>query len=160
MICLPENFRLRLIEKIRQKQSVVCTGIDPNLRSDQFPLFLVDGENAKLEFAKMIIDEVYDLISVIKINTRFFSPNEWQQLKQIVSYAQDKDLEVIGDCKENDIGTTMSLAYDNQFGEFGFDAITINGYFGRDGVIGDEKATIFDKWYESGKGLFVLVKNI
>lgn len=153
------NFRTRLIEKIHQKKSIICVGIDPNLNSGQFPEFLKEEKNAKLEFAKMIIDEVCDLIPVVKPNTRFFLPNEWMQLKKIVDYAHKLDLEVIGDCKENDIGSTMSLAYEHQFEGFGFDAITVNGYFGRNGVIEDPNGDIFEKWYKMGKGLFVLVKT-
>ena len=61
------NFRERLIEKIKQKQSVVCMGIDPDTTSEQFPnqLFFYESK-PKLEFAKMLIDETHDLIPVIK----------------------------------------------------------------------------------------------
>lgn len=153
------NFRERLIEKIKQKQSVVCMGIDPDYGSPQFPRFLTEKREPKLEFAKMLIDKVADLIPVIKPNTRFYSIDESEQLKEIVKYAHKHDLEVIGDCKENDIGNTMVKAYQKQFGYFNWDAITVNGYFGTDGIIGNEKNPIFNKWFEKGKGLFVLVKT-
>jgi len=152
------NFKERLIEKIKQKRSVVCVGIDPDIYTSQFPKFLLKKPRIKLEFAKMIIDSVADLVPIMKLNTRFYLPEEHDILDEIVKYAHKHDLEVIGDCKENDIGDTMAMAYKNQF-SFGFDAITVNGYFGRDGVIGNEKQPIFKDWYEKGKGLFVLIKT-
>ncbi len=153
------NFRLRLIEKIKQKKSIVCVGIDPDLNSPSFPKFLLNEKKPKLSFAKMLIDEIEGLISVIKPNTKFYQIDETEQLRGIVKYAHQKDLEVIGDCKENDIGNTMAMAYEKQFSGFNFDAITVNGYFGQDGIIGDAKTPIYKKWYEKGKGLFVLIKT-
>lgn len=154
-----KNFRERLIEKIEQKKSIVCVGLDPNVNVPSFPSFLKEGPKPKLEFAKMILDEVADLVPVVKPNTRFYSmhPDDYEgdQLAEIVKYAHKQDLEVIADCKENDIGSTMANAYENQF-KFGYDAITVNSYLGSDGVIGDG---IFNKWFKDGKGLFLLVKT-
>lgn len=82
--------------------------------------------------------------------------DELDQLKLIVEYAHEKGLLVIGDCKQNDIGNTMAMAYRKEFEGFNFDAITVNGYFGSDGIITDG---IFDKWYKLEKGLFVLIKT-
>ncbi|MHA1820627.1 MAG: orotidine-5'-phosphate decarboxylase [Promethearchaeota archaeon] len=155
-----KSFRKILFEKIKEKRSVICVGLDPDLSSAEFPKFLIkDYDKPKLEFAKRIIDAVYDKVAVVKPNTRFYRPNEWEELRDIVKYAHSKGLIVIGDCKENDIGNTMARAYYNQFNFFNFDAITINGYFGANGVIGDKKNKIFNKWYKEGRGLFVLVKT-
>ena len=154
------NFRERLIEKIKQKKSIVCVGLDPDTDSAEFPSFIKENySEAKWVFSKMIIDEVEDLVAVVKPNTRFFMPNEFLQLKEIVRYAHSKDLEVIADCKQNDIGSTMGLAYKYEFDGFDFDAITVNGYLGSEGVIGDKKNPIFEKWFKKGKGIFVLVKT-
>jgi orotidine-5'-phosphate decarboxylase len=153
------NFRERLIEKIKQKKSIVCVGLDPDLNSEFFPQFLLEDKNPKLKFAKMIIDAVKDIVAVIKPNTRFYFLDELDELKSIVQYAHKHDLEVIGDCKENDIGHTMEMAYKKQFDGFDFDALTINGFFGSDGVIGTKETPIFKKWFEKGKGLFVLIKT-
>ncbi|MHA1731735.1 MAG: orotidine-5'-phosphate decarboxylase [Promethearchaeota archaeon] len=153
------NFRSRLEEKTRQKRSIVCVGLDPDLEAPQFPAFLREGGHPKLEFAKQLIDAVADLVPVLKPNTRFYEPSEWNELRDIVKYAHKHDLEVIGDCKENDIGSTMGRAYSRQFGTFGFDAITVNGYLGSDGVIGTAGEPIFRPWFQRGKGLFVLVKT-
>ena len=89
----------------QQKESIVCVGIDPDFNAKSFPKFLLKEKKPKLEFAKMIIDEIADLAPVIKPNTRFYQIKELDQLQSIVTYAHKKDLEVIGDCKENDIGS-------------------------------------------------------
>ena len=150
------NFRERLIEKIKSKKSIICVGLDPFLYDDQFPEFIRKLELPKLEFAKMIIDEVEDLIATVKPNTRFYMPDEYKQLQDIVRYAHSKDLEVIADCKENDIGSTMAMGYMRHFDGFDYDAITVNPYLGSDGVIG---GGIYNKWFHQGKGIFVLVKT-
>ncbi|MBD3230630.1 MAG: orotidine-5'-phosphate decarboxylase [Candidatus Lokiarchaeota archaeon] len=153
------NFHKRIVDKIKQKKSIVCVGLDPDVDSPYFPEFLLNQKNTKLEFAKRIIDEVKDLVPVIKINTRFYFIDESDQLKSIVQYAHKSDLEVIGDCKENDIGHTMKMAYKKQFNGFDFDSITVNPYFGRDGIIGPKNNDIFLDWYKKGKGIFVLIKT-
>jgi len=153
------NFRERLIEKLLEKKSILCVGIDPDTKSEYFPKFLHNYKKPKLEFAKMIIDEVHDSIAVIKLNTRFYFPDESDQLKSIIDYGHKYGLEIIGDCKENDIGHTMEIAYRKYFKYFNFDAITVNPYFGRDGVIGNDKLKIYEYWAKRGKGLFVLIKT-
>jgi orotidine-5'-phosphate decarboxylase len=150
------NFRERLIEKITSKKSIVCIGLDPFLQDIQFPVFVRKLELPKLEFCKMIIDEVADLVAVVKPNSRFFMPEEYRQLQDIVKYAHSQDLEVIGDVKENDIGSTMAMGYIRHFEGFNYDAITINPYLGSDGVVG---GGIYDRWFKAGKGIFVLVKT-
>ncbi len=153
------NFKLRLIEKIKQKNSVVCAGFDIDIESNEFPAHILNNKNPKLEFAKIILDEISEIIPIIKLNTRFYLANEIDQLKSIINYAHKKDLEVIGDCKENDIGNSMAMAYRKQFGDFNFDAITVNAYFGSEGVIGTEEMPIFKKWFDKGKGLFVIIRS-
>jgi orotidine-5'-phosphate decarboxylase len=181
-----DNFNERLTEKIKQKGSIACMGYDPERFSTEFQLIYnimqetwSGQQQPKYEFAKELIDELKDQIACIKINTRFFhyittlsenhndingcptfksERNELKELRLIVHYAHKHDLEVIGDCKENDIGNTMAQAYEKQF-EFNFDAITVNAYFGNNGIIGDDNVDIFKKWADRGKGLFVLIKT-
>ncbi len=154
-----KNFKERLVDVIQEKKSLVCLGFDPDLDAKQFPPHLKEMDKPKLEMGKILIDRLSDLVPIMKINTRFFSthPSDYEcdQLWELVKYAQKKGLLVIGDDKENDIGSTMAQGYKNQF-KFDFDAITVNGYFGSDGIFNDG---IFDKYYNEGKGLFVLVKT-
>ena len=151
------NFKDRLIEKIEYKHSIVCVGIDPDIDASQFPPEIRDHSiRPKENFAWRIIDAVHDIVPCIKINTRFFMPDEHDQLQSIVDHAHRNGLLVIGDCKQNDIGSTMAMAYKNEFGYYDWDAITVNGYFGSDGISG---SGIFNEWHEKGKGLFVLIKT-
>lgn len=156
---MESSFRRRVIEKIRQKGSLVCVGLDPDPSAPQFPPEYRERAHAKLEFGKALVDAVHDLVPAVKPNTRFYDPGEWQDLRALVRYAHAKDLEVIGDCKENDIGTTMARAYQRQFETFEWDAITVNAYLGRDGIVGPAGQDIYAEWFQRGKGLFVLVKT-
>lgn len=74
---------------------------------------------------------------------------------EVANYAKEKGLFVIGDVKRGDIGST-SQAYADAYveKESPFDAITINPYFGSDGVKPFIKLA-----KENGKGVFVLVKT-
>ena len=84
--------------------------------------------------------------------------------EKTVSYAQEKDLVVIGDIKRGDIGST-SAAYavghlgkvkvgNNTFAGFHEDFATVNPYLGSDGV-----KPFIDVCKEEKKGLFILVKT-
>ncbi|GAB4319128.1 MAG: orotidine-5'-phosphate decarboxylase [Promethearchaeota archaeon] len=156
------NFKSRVVEKILQKGTVACVGLDPDVNAPGFPSFLRERRHAKLEFARAILDEIHDLVPAVKPNTRFFSPDEAGDLRELVRRAHALDLEVVGDCKENDVGSTVARAYESHFEWFGFDAITVNPYFGHDGVVGevdDPEHDLFGPWATRGKGLFVLVKT-
>ena len=84
--------------------------------------------------------------------------------KKTVDYCQEKGLLVIGDAKRGDIGST-SAAYatahigkvkvgNQTFSGFGTDFLTVNPYFGTDGV-----KPFVDSCNENDKGLFILVKT-
>ncbi len=81
-----------------------------------------------------------------------------------IKYAQKKGLFVIGDVKRNDIDSTAkaySTAHlcinsynDIKNNDFNVDAITVNPYFGTDGI-----ASFVNDAKEYGKGIFILVKT-
>ena len=84
--------------------------------------------------------------------------------KRAVDYCHEKGLVVIGDAKRGDIGST-SAAYaaghigkvqvgTKTFSGFGTDFLTVNPYFGTDGV-----KPFVDACREEDKGLFILVKT-
>ena len=82
-----------------------------------------------------------------------------------VGYAREAGLLVIADGKRNDIGSTAEGYADAFLGktrlfdqdvsvEFAADALTVNGYLGRDGI-----APFVDRVERYGTGMFVLVKT-
>ena len=82
-----------------------------------------------------------------------------------VKYCQEKGLIVIGDVKRGDIGSTSAAYATGHIGNvkvgsqtvssgFGTDYITVNPYFGTDGI-----QPFVDACKENDKGLFILVKT-
>ena len=147
----------KIIQSIKDKQSVVCMGLDPRLDGPgQIPEYLVnelkDPNKIILEFNKSLIENVHDLIPVIKPQIAFYEKYEaFSALKETIKFAHKKDLLVILDSKRNDIGSTSeAYAYSN-FKVYNADACTLNAYLGIDGV------KPFLEYKE--KGLFILVKT-
>ena len=147
----------KLIQLIRDKKSVVCMGLDPRMDGPgQIPEYLVnelkDPNKIILEFNKSLIENVHDLIPIIKPQIAFYEKYEaFNALKETIKFAHKKDLLVILDSKRNDIGSTSeAYAYSN-FKIYNADACTINAYLGIDGV------KPFLAYKE--KGVFILVKT-
>lgn len=167
----------QLIEKIQKTKAPVCVGLDPML--DYIPKHLVDrlfhefGETLKgaadaiWQFNKEIVDYTYDLIPAVKPQIAMYEQFGLEGLavyQKTVDYCQKKGLLVIGDIKRGDIGST-SAAYaaghighvtvgKNRFAGFGTEFITVNPYFGTDGI-----KPFVDVCSQEDKGLFVLVKT-
>lgn len=158
-----------LNDLIVEKNSRICAGLDvkwediPNAFKKEFGWDDQKGEENMEDFSQIIykycekyIDAVADIVPAIKINSAFFEREHLEDLYlEVAYYAREKGLFVIGDLKRADIGST-SEAYAQAFLATGmpFDAITINPYFGTDGVMPFLKLA-----EENGKGIFVLVKT-
>ncbi len=147
----------KIIQSVRDKKSVVCMGLDPRMEGlGQIPEYLVnelkDPNKIILEFNKSLIENVHDLIPVIKPQIAFYEKYEaFNALKETIKYAHKKDLLVVLDSKRNDIGSTSeAYAYSN-FKVYNADACTLNAYLGIDGV------KPFLEYKE--KGIFILVKT-
>ena len=151
------NFIKDLIQSIIDKRSVVCMGLDPRLdKEGEIPQFLIKELEVPnkiiLEFNKTLIDNTYDLISVIKPQIAFYEKYEaLNALKETIKYAHKNDLLVILDSKRNDIGATSEAYAYSTFKVFNADACTLNAYLGIDGV------KPFLDYKE--KGVFILVKT-
>lgn len=158
-----------LNDLIVEKNSRICAGLDvkwediPDSFKKEFGWDDEKGEENMEDFSQIIykycekyIDAVADIVPAIKINSAFFEREHLEDLYlEVAFYAREKGLFVIGDLKRADIGST-SEAYAQAFLSAGmpFDAITINPYFGTDGVMPFLKLA-----KENGKGVFVLVKT-
>lgn len=164
-----KNAMQRLNELIIEKNSRICAGLDvkwediPNAFKLQYGWDDEKGEENMEDFSQIIykycekyIDAVANIVPALKINSAFFEREHLEDLYlEVAQYARKKGLFVIGDLKRADIGST-SQAYAEAFLTAGqpFDAITINPYFGTDGVMPFLKIA-----KEQGKGVFVLVKT-
>lgn len=166
---MEKNAMQVLNDLIVEKNSRICAGLDvkwediPDAFKKEFGWDDEKGEENMEDFSQIIykycekyIDAVADIVPAIKINSAFFEREHLEDLYlEVAFYAREKGLFVIGDLKRADIGST-SEAYAQAFLAAGipFDAITINPYFGTDGVMPFLKLA-----KENGKGVFVLVKT-
>ena len=166
---MEKNAMQLLNDLIVEKNSRICAGLDvkwediPDAFKKEFGWDDEKGEENMEDFSQIIykycekyIDAVADIVPAIKINSAFFEREHLEDLYlEVAFYAREKGLFVIGDLKRADIGST-SEAYAQAFLAAGmpFDAITINPYFGTDGVMPFLKLA-----KENGKGVFVLVKT-
>lgn len=173
----PFHFADRINEKIREKKSAICVGLDPRL--EQVPEFIKEkmlGEYANpwraaaesiLEFNKGIIDAVADLVPVVKPQIAFYEQYGHEGVRafeETLAYAREKGLMTIADIKRGDIGSTAGayakafLGKIDLFGKsvfsFDADAVTVAPYLGWDGI-----KPFMDQCKAHGKGIFVLVKT-
>ena len=168
---MPEHFADRLLAAIERAGSPVCVGIDPVF--DRLPKELrrkVRDEVEQTEFINIFCLEVLRIVApivpAVKIQSAYFEKYGSVGVdlyELLVETARDDGLIVIGDVKRNDIGSTAQ-AYaaghlGSLFSPFGPmertpDAITVNGYFGADGL-----KPFVDTAADTGKGIFVLVRT-
>lgn len=165
-----KNAMQRLNDLILQKNSRICAGFDP--KWEEIPKCLKEeygcvGENfwddgndqaeeVLMQYGMHYINAVADIVPAIKINSAFFEQYHCEYVfRFLANEAKERGMFVIGDVKRGDIGPTAA-AYANAYLYAGspFDAITIQSYFGRDGVM--PFATMAK---ENGKGIFVLVRT-
>lgn len=166
-----------LIAGIQKKNAPVVVGLDPMLdyvpgwmkdaAFEEFGETLEGAAEAVWQFNKGIVDAVYDLVPAVKPQIAMYEQFGIPALaafKKTVDYCKEKGLVVIGDVKRGDIGST-SAAYaaahlgkvtvgSKSFYAFDEDFITVNPYFGIDGV-----KPFLDVCREEKKGIFLLVKT-
>lgn len=104
----------------------VCIGLD-----------LPRGKAGKadLQFNKSIIDSTHDLVCAYKPNIAFYE-EDLEVLKQTVKYLQENhpDIPLILDAKRADIGNTNEAYAKTIFDAWGFDAVTVNPYLGKEAL--------------------------
>ena len=155
---MAENFADGLLAAIAAKGSPVCVGLDP--RFDRLPAGLQAGDEctAVEAFCRGVLKAVAPIVPAVKPQIARFETYRDRGVKlyfDMVRYAKQLGLLVIGDIKRNDIGSTASAyAAAHLSGPDAPDAVTVNGYFGADGL-----APFIDVAAAEGRGLFVLVRT-
>lgn len=124
----------KLIEKIHEKKSFLCVGLDPDL--DKFPSFILNEEDPIFFFNKKIIDSTKDYCVSYKVNLAFYEKyglKGLNSLKKTIDYIPN-DFFVIADAKRGDILNTSKMYADAFYNNFNFDAVTLSPYMGGDCV--------------------------
>ena len=173
-----DHFADRLLAAVERARTPLCVGIDPRL--EQLPAGMLDrhvsarpGEalaaaaEALYEFSDRVLQAVSGEVGVVKVQNACFevagAPGV-DAFCRTIRRAKALGLIAISDAKRGDIGAT-SAAYaaahlgglrvgDREVEPIGADALTVNPYFGTDGV-----APFIEEAVRRGRGVFVLVKT-
>ncbi len=161
-----------LISRNQADGKLVCIGYDPDL--DKLPerFTHVRGtvpDNPRqldpeahyqrtcvyYDFLKPITDTTHHYACAIKPNIAFYEHSDAgeEALSNTIWYVNNEypHIPIIGDVKRADIGNTNKGYAEMAFDRYGFDAITVNPYFGHD---------TYDPFYKyPGKGIIVLCKT-
>ena len=168
---MPAHFADTLLKRIADKGSPVCVGLDPVY--ERLPQELREGPpsvqrraEAVGEFCRQIIRAVAPYVPAVKPQIAYFEQYGYLGVREyyrVVVEALAADLSVIGDVKRGDIGSTaeayakahLRRSLQDEAGRpCTPDAITVNGYFGDDGL-----EPFITAARQEGKGLFVLVRT-
>jgi len=172
-----ENFADRCLDAIEAKQAPLCVGLDPMYErlpkqireiASKSPGRLSEQAAAAREFCQSVIDIVAGQVPAVKVQSASFErsgPYGMCAYFDVVDYARENGLIIIGDVKRADIGATAE-AYAAAHLEEVFvgegeaehavtlDAVTVNPYFGADGVQPFVKVA-----KAGGQGVFVVVRS-
>ena len=128
------NFYTRLRTIQRKNNSLLCVGLDPDVR--RIPGHLLSQKDAVVEFCRSIIAETGDLVCAYKLNLAFFETlgeAGWSTIHRVLEVVPP-DVVTIGDGKRGDIGNTAEMYARALFSDFKFDAATVHPYMGQDSV--------------------------
>ncbi len=124
-----------LVSNIKQKKSLLCVGLDTDIR--KIPEFLIEEyDNPVLEFNKRIIEATSKYAVAYKLNTAFYEAQGvmgWKNLESTIKLIPD-DIFIIADAKRADIGNTSSMYARAFFENMDTDAVTVAPYMGVDSV--------------------------
>jgi orotidine-5'-phosphate decarboxylase len=130
------NWREKLSTITSQNNSLLCVGLDTD--SGKIPKFLLEtSKNPLFDFNKAIIDVTKDLVCAYKLNMAFYEvggKKGIEALEKTIHYIP-RNIVIILDGKRNDIGNTAQKYAQSLFDRLKADAVTINPYLGKDGII-------------------------
>ena len=143
--------RQQLIQQIREKQSFLCVGLDPDIK--KIPQCVIDeckedldtdeeydGSLAIILFNQYIIDATAPYCVAYKPNLAFYESLGARGLvayEETVAYLREKypNHFIIADAKRGDIGNTSKMYARSFFeGDAQADAVTVAPYMGEDSV--------------------------
>lgn len=147
---------LTFMESIEKKWSegkYACVGLDSRYRdispevrekllADYVELHDESPQDAKEEiifmFNKAIIDATHDVVAVYKPNLAFYEAegdSGKNALRRTIKYIHEStDVPAVLDSKRGDIGNTSEDYAKADFDDMGADAITVQGYFGKEAM--------------------------
>lgn len=172
---MADHFGDRVTSAVQAKGAPVVVGIDPVY--SKLPKQIIEHKDlndemdieaaidAIIDFSTKVMRIVAPLAAAVKLNSAFFEKYYWEGVEayySLIQEANELDLEVIGDVKRGDVGSTAQAYAEAHIKNPEFidmddiyapDAITVNGFAGLDGI-----TPFADAACEQGKGVFVWVR--
>ncbi len=130
--------RAELINQIREKNSFLCVGLDPDM--EKIPKHILENsDDAIFEFNKQIIDATAPYCVAYKPNAAFYEAygiNGLKSFEKTIRYIDTnyKNHFIIADSKRGDIGNTSTMYAHAFFKHLNADAVTVAPYMGKDSV--------------------------
>lgn len=139
--------RQALIAQIEKKKSVLCVGLDTDIK--KIPEHLLSESDPIFAFNKTIIDATADFAVAYKPNIAFYESmgvKGWESLGKTIDYLNERYPEIftIADAKRGDIGNTSKMYAEAFFNTMAFDSVTVAPYMGVDSV--SPFLAFEDKW--------------
>lgn len=152
---MPDTFSKKLLRAFAER-GPLCVGIDPHSALLE-EAGLADDVSGLEAFALNLLDQITDVVSIIKPQISFFErfgSDGFAVLEKLLSEAAQRDLLVIADAKRGDIGSTMDAytgAWLSKSAPFICDALTLSPFLGFETLHGAIATAS-----ERGKAVFVL----
>lgn len=117
--------------------SLLCVGLDAKYES--LPELFKRAEHPQFEFNKYIIGQTHEFAAAYKCNSAFYESRGsegYAELKMTLDFLRREhpDIMTICDCKRGDTENTNESYAQSLFDWFGFDAVTLNPYMGRESL--------------------------
>jgi len=166
-----------MLDAIEEKQAPLCIGLDPMYErmpkqireiASKARGGMSEQAAAAREFCQSVIDIVAGQVPCVKLQSAYFErcgPSGMRAYFEVADYAHENGLVVIGDVKRADIGSTAEayaaahleevfLGEGDQEHAATVDAVTVNPYFGVDGV-----QPFINVAKRGGQGVLVVVRT-
>ena len=124
-------------QRVAQVNSLLCVGLDSAF--ERIPEHFINLEYPLFAFNRWIIEQTHAYVSAYKPNIAFYEARGdrgLSSLRMTVDYLKQNhpDIFILCDAKRGDIDSTSAAYAAALFDWYGFDAVTLNPYLGRDAL--------------------------
>ncbi len=124
-------------QRVDTTNSLVCVGLDSDIH--KIPPRFLQEKYPQFAFNTWIIEQTHPYVSAYKPNVAFYEARGEvgiHELKLTMEYlaTTHPDIFTIADSKRADIGSTNQGYVESIFDVFGFDAVTLHPYLGREAL--------------------------
>lgn len=129
------RFTDKLRRAWRERDSLLCVGLDPDVK--RMPAPLRGHPDAIFQFCRAIVDATADLACAFKPQIAYFAAERAEDaLERLMRYIAERHPHAVRilDAKRGDIGSTAEQYAREAFERYDADAVTVNPYMGGDSL--------------------------